>query len=62
MPKAAKFFIFANIWWTKTLFRGFSRGGGVIKKILGGGLKTVLGGWGLYSQTPYLSTYVCPSL
>ncbi len=44
-PKAAKFFIFANICWTKTLFRGFSGGGGVIKRMLGGGvLKTVLGG------------------
>ncbi len=46
-PKVVKIFIFANICWTKTLFRGFSGGGGgVIKRMLrgGGGLKKVLGG------------------
>ena len=35
------------------LFRGFSGGGGVIKRML----ENSAWGGGLYSQTPYLSTY-----
>ncbi len=56
-PQAAKIFIFANICWTKTLFRGFSGGGGGHKENARGGLENSALGGGLYSQTPYLSTY-----